>query len=107
MAIERAPLAYIDALPLHAVGEIHLAGFAEDTDSLGNRLLIDDHGTPIDNAVWALYRQVLERVGPIATLIERDNQLPTFSMLRTGRQRAVSGGYRTAGALAGQCLSRC
>ncbi|WP_237883845.1 MNIO family bufferin maturase [Pseudomonas sp. PGPR40] len=78
---QRDPLAYIDALPLHAVGEIHLAGFAEDTDSLGDRLLIDDHGAPIDHAVWALYRQVLDRIGPIATLIERDNRLPAFSVL--------------------------
>lgn len=78
---QRDPLAYIDALPLHAVGEIHLAGFAEDTDSLGDRLLIDDHGAPIDNAVWTLYRQVLDRVGPIATLIERDNRIPAFSVL--------------------------
>lgn len=78
---QRNALAYIDALPLHAVGEIHLAGFAEDTDSLGDRLLIDDHGAPIDNAVWALYQQVLERIGPMATLIERDNQLPSFSTL--------------------------
>ncbi|MGF6486746.1 MNIO family bufferin maturase [Pseudomonas frederiksbergensis] len=85
---QRDPLAYIDALPLHAVGEIHLAGFAEDTDSLGDRLLIDDHGAPIDNAVWALYRQVLERVGPIATLIERDNQLPAFSMLHAEARQA-------------------
>src|SRR5450830_1781538 len=45
---QRDPLAYIEALPLHAVGEIHLAGFAEDADSLGDRLLIDDHGAPID-----------------------------------------------------------
>lgn len=84
----RDPLAYIDALPLHAVGEIHLAGFAEDTDSLGDRLLIDDHGAPIDNAVWALYRQVLERVGPVATLIERDNQIPTFSTLHAEARQA-------------------
>ena len=82
------PLAYIDALPLHAVGEIHLAGFAEDTDSLGDRLLIDDHGAPIDNAVWALYVQVLERVGPMATLIERDNQLPAFSVLHAEASQA-------------------
>lgn len=60
---QRDPLAYIDALPLYAVGEIHLAGFAEDNDSLGDRLLIDDHGAPVDNAVWALYRRVLERTG--------------------------------------------
>ncbi|GAA0400978.1 DUF692 domain-containing protein [Pseudomonas veronii subsp. inensis] len=78
---QRDPLAYIDALPLHAMGEIHLAGFAEDTDSLGDRLLIDDHGAPIDNAVWQLYEQVLSRIGPVATLIERDNQVPAFSVL--------------------------
>ena len=85
---QRDPLAYIDALPLQVVGEIHLAGFAEDTDNLGDRLLIDDHGAPIDNAVWTLYRQVLERVGPIATLIERDNQLPAFSMLHAEARQA-------------------
>jgi hypothetical protein len=85
---QRDPLAYIDALPLHAVGEIHLAGFAEDTDSLGDRLLIDDHGAPIDNAVWALYVQVLERVGPMATLIERDNQVPAFSVLHAEARQA-------------------
>ena len=78
---QRDPLAYIDALPLHAVGEIHLAGFAEDSDSLGERLLIDDHGAPIDNAVWRLYEQVLARTGPVATLIERDNQVPAFGVL--------------------------
>ncbi|MEB0045824.1 MULTISPECIES: DUF692 domain-containing protein [unclassified Pseudomonas] len=82
------PLAYIDSLPLYAVGEIHLAGFAEDTDSLGDRLLIDDHGAPIDNAVWALYLRVLERIGPVATLIERDNQLPAFSLLHAEVQQA-------------------
>ena len=85
---QRDPVAYIDALPLHAVGEIHLAGFAEDTDSLGDRLLIDDHGAPIDNAVWALYVQVLERVGPVATLIERDNQVPAFGVLHAEARQA-------------------
>ena len=84
----RDPLAYIDALPLHAVGEIHLAGFAEDTDSLGDRLLIDDHGAPIDNAVWALYLRLLERIGATATLIERDNQVPAFSVLQAEARQA-------------------
>jgi uncharacterized protein (UPF0276 family) len=85
---QRDPLVYIDALPLHAVGEIHLAGFAEDTDDLGDRLLIDDHGAPVDNAVWALYLRVLERTGPIATLIERDNHLPAFSVLYAEARQA-------------------
>ena len=85
---QRDPLTYIDALPLHAVGEIHLAGFAEDTDSLGDRLLIDDHGAPIDNAVWQLYAQVLARTGAVATLIERDNQVPAFSVLQKEARQA-------------------
>ena len=85
---QRDPLAYIDALPLHTVGEIHLAGFAEDTDSLGDRLLIDDHGAPIDNAVWQLYAQVLARTGAVATLIERDNQVPAFSVLQAEARQA-------------------
>jgi uncharacterized protein (UPF0276 family) len=84
----RDPLAYLNALPLQSIGEIHLAGFAEDTDSLGDRLLIDDHGAPIDNAVWSLYQHVLERTGPIATLIERDNQLPAFSVLHAEARQA-------------------
>lgn len=85
---QRDPLDYIDALPLQSVGEIHLAGFAEDTDSLGDRLLIDDHGAPIDNAVWQLYEKVLAHVGSVATLIERDNQVPAFGALLAEAQQA-------------------
>ncbi|UII72822.1 DUF692 domain-containing protein [Pseudomonas sp. HN11] len=85
---QRDPLAYIDALPLHAVGEMHLAGFAEDTDSLGDRLLIDDHGAAIDHAVWQLYEKVLAQVGPMATLIERDNQVPAFDVLLAEARQA-------------------
>lgn len=85
---QREPLSYIDALPLHAVGEIHLAGFAEDTDSLGARLLIDDHGAPIDTVVWQLYEAVLARTGRVATLIERDNRVPAFSVLHAEARHA-------------------
>lgn len=85
---QRDPASYLEGLPLHAVGEIHLAGFAEDTDNLGDRLLIDDHGAPIDNAVWQLYEKVLAQVGPMPTLIERDNQLPAFSVLLAEAQQA-------------------
>ncbi|MBN0980122.1 DUF692 domain-containing protein [Pseudomonas hygromyciniae] len=85
---QQDPLAYLNALPLHSVGEIHLAGFAEDTDSLGDRLLIDDHGAPVDNAVWQLYQQALQRTGPVATLIERDNDVPAFSVLHAEARQA-------------------
>ncbi|MDF3161488.1 DUF692 domain-containing protein [Pseudomonas proteolytica] len=85
---QQDPLAYLNALPLHSVGEIHLAGFAEDADSLGDRLLIDDHGAPVDNAVWQLYQQALQRSGPVATLIERDNDVPAFSVLHAEARQA-------------------
>jgi uncharacterized protein len=75
-------LAYLDALPLQAVGEIHLAGFARDSDAAGAALLIDDHGSAVDAAVWVLYRHVLARTGPVATLLEWDNQVPDWPELR-------------------------
>jgi uncharacterized protein (UPF0276 family) len=64
------------------VGEIHLAGFAEDKDAAGDRLLIDNHGSPVAAAVWALFEQALRLLGrPVATLIERDNDIPEWSVL--------------------------
>jgi uncharacterized protein len=74
--------AWLGRLPLDAVAEIHLAGFAEDRDAAGARLLVDDHGHAVDAAVWALYRQVIARLGPRPTLIERDQNLPSFGALR-------------------------
>ena len=76
------PLGYLRQLPLHSVGEIHLAGFAEDKDAAGDRLLIDNHGSPVAAAVWALFEQALRLLGrPVATLIERDNDIPEWSVL--------------------------
>ncbi|MCU0955751.1 MAG: DUF692 domain-containing protein [Hydrogenophaga sp.] len=68
-------------LPCHAAGEIHLAGFAEDMDAAGDRLLIDTHGAPVAETVWALYDTALAITGPLPTLIERDNDLPAFEVL--------------------------
>lgn len=71
--------AYIDRFPMQLVGEIHLAGFAEDQDANAGRLLIDAHGAPVADAVWSLYRRALARSGPVPTLIEWDNNVPDFA----------------------------
>lgn len=84
----RDPWALVEALPAEAVGEIHLAGFTEDRDAAGDRLLIDTHGAPVDEAVWALYRRTLARLGPRPTLIERDNHLPPLAALEAEAGRA-------------------
>jgi uncharacterized protein (UPF0276 family) len=73
--------AYIDRFPVEFVGEIHLAGFAEDQDANGERLLIDAHGAPVADAVWSLYRRALARSGPVPTLIEWDNEIPDFATM--------------------------
>lgn len=84
----RDPHDYIRALPSHAVGEIHLAGFAREEDANGDPLLIDSHSSPVAQAVWELYAFALEHVGPIATLIERDNDIPSFETLFMESQQA-------------------
>ena len=73
--------AYLAAFPLGLVGEIHLAGHTEATGDAGERLLIDAHGSPVADPVWALYEGVLGRAGPLPTLIEWDNDVPAWPVL--------------------------
>ena len=80
--------AYLDALPAEAIGEIHLAGHGLDEG--GSGLLIDTHGAPVAEPVWALYRRLIRRVGPRPTLIERDDDIPAFQVLMAERDRAAS-----------------
>ncbi len=77
-----APLAYLEKFPLDRVNEIHLGGHHEDIDDAGAPLLIDDHGSPVAEAVWTLYQHVVDRTGPIPTLIEWDNDIPDWPTLR-------------------------
>ncbi len=81
--------AYLDALPAHAIEEIHLAGHTPDP-ILGEALLIDSHDAAIADPVWALYRHLINRIGPRPTLIERDDNLPAFSTLMAERNRAAA-----------------
>ena len=79
---------YLKQFPLGRVREIHLAGHDEQTDDAGAPLLIDAHGTPVAEPVWTLYGEVLARTGPVATLIEWDNDVPAWPVLRAEAERA-------------------
>lgn len=81
------PVATIDAIPVGTVGEIHLAGH-QRRDIDGRPLLLDDHGSRVCEAVWALYDYALERFGPVPTLIEWDTNVPSFETLLAEAQRA-------------------
>ena len=73
--------AALGELPLAAVGEIHVAGFAREVDAAGAPLLVDTHGAPVDDAVWALHAAAIARTGPVATLLERDRDVPPLPVL--------------------------
>ncbi|MEI2298609.1 MNIO family bufferin maturase [Ensifer sp. MJa1] len=75
-------LAYLSDFPVEHVGEIHLAGHAEQEDDEGELLLIDSHDGPVADAVWKLYELVIGRTGPIPTLIEWDSAIPDWPVLK-------------------------
>lgn len=72
---------YLRALPINLVQQVHLAGHFEATDSGGRPLLIDAHDSPVRKGVWSLFRQALRRFGAVPTLIEWDNNVPSWSTL--------------------------
>jgi uncharacterized protein len=75
------PEQYLADFPVQAVGEIHLAGYAEDADEAGLPLLIDAHNSSVRDAVWSLYAATIRRLGATPTLIEWDNDVPAWPTL--------------------------
>jgi uncharacterized protein len=94
-----SPVSYLDSFPLDRVKEIHLGGHHEETDDTGAQLLIDAHGSPVAAPVWALYAHVIAGTGPVATLIEWDNDVPDWPTL-CGQARAAQNIIDAAGGAA-------
>ncbi len=85
-----APLDYIAAFPMEAVGEIHLAGHDEDHDDHGAPLLIDSHGREVAEPVWALLDAALEISGPKPLLVEWDTDVPDWPVLADEARKAAA-----------------
>ncbi len=81
------PRAWLADFPMHHVGEIHLGGHAEEELPSGP-LLIDAHGTPVADPVWTLYAEVVGKAGALPTLVEWDNDVPPWPVLRAEAARA-------------------
>ena len=79
---------YLDAYPLHAVGEIHVGGHDADTDDAGAPLLIDSHGREVVDPVWALLDYTLAKSGPKPLLVEWDTDVPEWPVLADEARRA-------------------
>ncbi|MFM0505308.1 MNIO family bufferin maturase [Paraburkholderia caffeinilytica] len=76
------PVSYIDAYPLAAVQQIHLAGHTQEADERGRPLLIDTHDRHVADIVWELFAHTIRRTGPLPTLIEWDADIPDLPTLK-------------------------
>jgi uncharacterized protein (UPF0276 family) len=74
------PYEYLDAFPVKAVQQIHLAGHTLDQNPI-TPLKIDSHDEPVSDLVWDLYQHTLIRTGDCLTLIERDGNFPPLDEL--------------------------
>jgi uncharacterized protein (UPF0276 family) len=77
--------AFLEGIPVERVGQMHLAGHRDE----GTHLL-DTHDHPICDPVWQLYRRAVQRFGPVATLIERDDDIPPLDELVAESRRAAA-----------------
>ena len=81
---------YLGGLPLDRVRQVHLAGHTE------GEILVDTHDQPVCDGVWDLYADAIARLGPVATMIERDDGIPPLPELlaELGHARALAGSAR-------------
>ena len=76
---------FLNHLPIERVQQIHLAGHSDHGD-----YIVDTHDHPVAEPVWDLYRYTCEHFGEVATMIERDDNIPELGELLTELNRARS-----------------
>lgn len=81
------PYAMAAAIDPGLVGELHLAGHARE-DHPGGVLLIDDHGSPVNDLTWDLLARFVARAGPRPVLIEWDTNVPDWAVLTAEMDKA-------------------
>ncbi|MFA6220036.1 MAG: DUF692 domain-containing protein [Erythrobacter sp.] len=69
------PHDYLAGIPLERVRQIHLAGHQP------GEIIVDTHDRAVCDGVWDLYSAAMARLGPVATMIERDEHIPPLAEL--------------------------
>jgi uncharacterized protein (UPF0276 family) len=69
-------LAFLRAMPRDRVRQFHLAGHLHKGSHI-----IDTHDHPIVGGVWELYREAVRLFGTVPTMIERDDNIPSYEEL--------------------------
>ncbi|MBA3661797.1 MAG: DUF692 domain-containing protein [Gammaproteobacteria bacterium] len=74
------PQEYLQAIKTQHVKEIHLGGFTR-REIEGQSILIDTHADKVAQEVWVLYQEAIDQFGSLPTIIEWDDQLPSWEIL--------------------------
>ena len=77
------PKTYVDAVDAERIAYVHLAGHSD----LGE-FLLDDHGSAVPDPVLSLYERLVRRIGPVPTIVEWDENVPSLDRLLVERDRA-------------------
>ncbi|HUD70768.1 MAG TPA: DUF692 domain-containing protein [Dongiaceae bacterium] len=77
------PRVYLAGIPADKVWQFHLAGHSDK-----GSFLLDTHDHPVTDAVWDLYGDAVRRFGAVSTLVEWDDNIPTFDRLEEESERA-------------------
>ena len=67
---------YLAGIPSERVQQIHLAGHSHCGEHI-----IDTHDADVIDPVWDLYAKAIARLGPVSTMIERDDNIPPLAQL--------------------------
>ena len=78
------PFTYLNFVPAHRVAQIHIAGHSKF-----EKYILDTHDHPVLPAVWRLYARAIERCGPTATLLEWDDNIPSFDEVHAEALKAT------------------
>jgi uncharacterized protein (UPF0276 family) len=67
------PYDYLNNVPHHRVGQIHIAGHSKF-----EKYILDTHDHPVLDPVWKMYAHATRLCGPTNTLLEWDAHIPSF-----------------------------
>src|SRR5690606_19326558 len=79
------PAEYLAGIPGDRVWQLHLANHSDR-----GHYKFDSHLGAVPDPVWALYREVLGRWGPISSLVEWDEDTPEWEVLRAEQRKAAA-----------------
>lgn len=74
---------YLTRLPYDRIKEVHLAGFDEREN-----YILDAHNNPVAEPVWKIFEKLIRYIPDVPTLIEWDNDIPSFQRLKEEASKA-------------------